>query len=53
MQAAMILALIEQIIRFGPAAIVQLAKLFEGDSKPTVEEIKALKITKDPEEYFK
>ena len=51
MQAAMILAIIEKIIRYGPSAVIAIAKAFES-GKPTVEEIENLTIDKDPEEYF-
>lgn len=52
MQEAMILAIIEKLIRFGPRAVIAIAQLWDTE-KPTIEQIKALKIDKDPEEYFK
>ena len=51
-QEAMVLAIIEMIIRYGPKAVIAIAELWEIDDKPTVEQIKALKIVKDPEDYF-
>ena len=52
MQAAMILAIVERIIRYGPNAVVAIAELWGSSDKPTIDQIKALKIDKDPEDYF-
>lgn len=51
MQVAMILAIFEKLLVYGPGAVVAIAAAFQK-GKPTVEEIRALIITKDPEEYF-
>lgn len=51
MQVAMILAIVEKLLIYGPNAVVAIAAAFEN-SKPTVEQIRALVIVKDPEEYF-
>jgi len=52
MQISMILAILEKILEYGPRAVVTIAEAFGNDENPTVAEIKALVITKDPEEYF-
>jgi hypothetical protein len=52
MQIAMILAIIEKLLIYGPGAVVAIAEAFKQEEKPTVAQIKALTITKDPEEYF-
>ncbi len=51
MQTAMIIAIIEKLLIYGPAAVTAIAAAFEN-AKPTVAEIRALEIVKDPEEYF-
>ena len=51
MQVAMILAIIEKLLIYGPGAVVAISAAFE-QGKPTVAQIKALQIIKDPEEYF-
>jgi hypothetical protein len=51
MQVAMIIAIIEKLMVYGPSAVVAISKAFE-QGKPTVEQIKGLAITKDPEDYF-
>lgn len=50
-QTAMILAIIEKLLVYGPRAVTAIAAAFEK-GKPTVAEIKALRIDKDPEDYF-
>jgi hypothetical protein len=51
MTPLMIAAIVEKIIIYGPNAVVAIAAAFEK-GKPTVAEIRALEIVKDPEEYF-
>jgi len=51
MQVAMIMAIIEKLLVYGPGAVVAISAAFDK-GKPTVADIKALTITKDPEEYF-
>lgn len=51
-QELMVLAIIEKVIRYGPSAVLSIAEAFGKEEKPTIEEIKALKITKDPQDYF-
>lgn len=51
MNAAMIATIVEKLIVYGPGAVIAIAAAFES-GKPTVEEIRALIIVKDPEEYF-
>ena len=51
MQAALALSIIEAILTYGPNAVVTIAAAFEK-GEPTPEEIKALFIDKEPEEYF-
>jgi len=52
MQISMILAILEKILMYGPRAVIVIAEAFNKDTNPTVAEIKALVIVKDPEEYF-
>jgi len=52
MQVAMILAIIEKLLIYGPSAVVAISAAFQKDAPPTVAEIKALTLVKDPEEYF-
>lgn len=51
MQTAMILAIIEKLLIYGPSAVMAISAAFE-QGKPTVEEIQALELIKDPEDYF-
>jgi len=51
MQIAMIMAIVEKLLIYGPGAVVAIAAAF-GVGKPTVADIKALIIVRDPEEYF-
>jgi len=51
MNAEMIAAIVKQLIIYGPGAVMAIAAAFQS-GKPTVEQILALQITKDPEEYF-
>ena len=53
MEATTTLAIIQSILTYGPKAIITIATVLETKDNPTVEEIKALFIGKDPEEYFK
>lgn len=54
MEAQLTLAIISALLTNGPKIVVQIAELFKDDGEdPTPEQIRALKITKDPEEYFK
>jgi len=52
MEAALIAAIIEKLLIYGPPAAVAIGKAFET-SQPTAEDIRSLMIEKDPEEYFK
>jgi len=49
---ALIIAIIEKLLTYGPQAIVAIAEAFKNE-KPTAEQIRALVIEKDPEDYFK
>jgi hypothetical protein len=49
--AAIILAIIDVLLRQGPQAVIQIASLFEMGN-PSPDDIKKLYITKSPEEYF-
>jgi len=51
MQVAMIMAIIEKLLVYGPGAVVAIAAAFQK-GKPTIADIRALEIVKDPEEYF-
>lgn len=51
MKAELTLSIIEQVLVHGPEAIRAIARIME-DREPTVEEVRSLFITKDPEDYF-
>lgn len=51
MSEALILAIIEAGFKYGPGIAAQIAAVFE-EGDPTPEKIRALKIDKEPEEYF-
>ena len=53
MDSALILTIIEMIIKYGPSAVVAISGAIQDDSEVTAEDIKKLFIDKDPEEYFK
>lgn len=48
----MIAAIIEKLLIYGPNAAIAIGEAFQKGS-PSVDDIKALTITKDPEDYFK
>jgi len=45
------LTLTQMILEYGVPAVIQAIQTWEID-EPTVEDIRALKITKKPEDYF-
>jgi hypothetical protein len=45
------LAIISAVVTHGPDAVLLIAKLM-NNKEPTAEDIKALFITKNPEDYF-
>lgn len=48
------IAIATQVLTQGPAIITSIAALFqEGQTDPTAEQIRATKIDKAPEEFFK
>ena len=51
METALALAIIEAILKYGPNAAIAIGKALE-EGKRTPDEIRALFITKTPEEYF-
>lgn len=51
METALALAIIEAVVKYGPNAAVVIGKALE-EGKRTPDEIRALFINKDPEEYF-
>ena len=51
MEAALALAIIEAILRYGPNAAIAVSNALQ-EGKRTPEEIRLLFIGKDPEEYF-
>ena len=51
MEAALALSIIEAILKYGPNAVTAIAAAFEN-KEPTPEDIRALFIDKEPEEYF-
>ena len=50
MEAALVIALIELIIKYGPNAAISIIKGLETDN-PTPEQIRSL-VVKDPKSYF-
>ena len=48
---AVTLAIISAVLTHGPDAVLLISKLMDN-REPTVEDIQALFILKDPEEYF-
>lgn len=53
MTLALILAIIEKMFIYGPGVITEIAPLFQDrEDEPTADEIRDLKITKEPLEYF-
>ena len=50
MEAAAIIAIVELVMKYGPAAATALVAGLDTDN-PTPEQIRALKV-KDPESYF-
>lgn len=52
MEIAIIIAIIEKLLVYGPGAVVAIAKLWENGN-PTAEQIRDLVIDRDPESYFK
>lgn len=51
METALVLTIIKAILTYGPNAVIAIGKALE-EGKRTPEEIRALFITKTPEEYF-
>lgn len=51
MEAMLALAIVEKLIIHGVAALPAITAALQKPD-PTPEDIRALKITKDPEEYF-
>ena len=49
--AELILVILEKMLRYGPDVIIDIAKLWEN-GKPLPDQIRALKIDKDPEDYL-
>lgn len=47
------LEIIRQVLVNGPLITVAIGELLSNKTDPTVEDIKALTITKTPEEFFK
>ena len=51
METALALSIIQAILTYGPDAVIAISKALE-EGKRTPDEIRALFITKTPEEYF-
>lgn len=49
--AVLTLTIIEMILKYGPQAVLAIASAWETEA-PTPEQIEALFIDEDPEEYF-
>lgn len=52
MDVALILAIFEKILIYGPRAVLSIADAMRGEEDFTVDQLKRLEITKDPEDYF-
>ena len=48
----LVIAIIEKLLRYGPEAVIDIAAAFQV-GEPTPEGIRKLKITKNPEDFFK
>jgi hypothetical protein len=52
MTEALILEIIISVLKYGPTAIISIANAMQ-EKEITVEDVRALFIDKDPEEFFK
>jgi len=48
----LMISIIEKMLVYGPKVVVEISAAFENED-PTAEDIRNLKITMEPEEYFK
>ncbi len=53
MDTALIIAIIQVILRHGPEAVINIADLMKSKDQVTPEDVEKLFIAKRPEEYFK
>ncbi len=53
MDATLMIAIIQAILRHGPEAVINIADLMKSKDQVTPEDVENLFITKRPEEYFK
>lgn len=52
MQDAIVIEIIKQLLTFGPGILNEIVSMMETKEDLTVDDIRALKIDKDPEQYF-
>lgn len=52
MNTELLIEIIKKLLEYGPGAIKVIATAFD-EEEPTPEQIRALKIEGDPEDYFK
>ncbi len=52
MDAALVIAIIQVILRHGPEAVINIADLMQRKDQVTPDDVKGLFISKRPEEYF-
>jgi len=52
MNAALILAIVEKILIYGPPAVLIIAEILKANLDITPEDIRELKIDKNPADYF-
>lgn len=52
MQDAIVIEIIKQLLTYGPSVVTEIASMMEAKEDITVDDIRALKIDKDPETYF-
>lgn len=49
---ALVITIIEAVLKYGPQAVHVLSELLSGGDQPTADEIRELLIDKDPADYF-
>jgi hypothetical protein len=53
MEAALVIAIVQAILKFGPSAVLTISDAMSGADDLTPQDIQALFIDKEPAEYFK
>lgn len=52
MQDAIVIEIIRQLLTYGPGILNEIVKMMDMQEDITVDDIRALKIDKEPEQYF-